>query len=89
MAPQFVNHGLSANNTLDKSACIWISDTRIRRSTDIIHWRAAYHAVGKRQVVGYAVGDKSYYSEEKYKTGFEIWMKNFKLQFEDKDIERS
>ena len=35
------------------------------------------------------MGKKSYYSEENYKTDFKIWMKNSKLQFERKKIERS
>ena len=33
--------------------------------------------------------DKSDYSEEKYKTYFEIWMENYKLQFKRENIERS
>ena len=37
VAPQFVNHGLSAVNTLNKSAGIWIPATIIIRSPDITH----------------------------------------------------
>ena len=33
--------------------------------------------------------DKSDYSEEKYKTYFEIWMESYKLQFKRENIERS
>ena len=89
MAAQFVNNGLSAVDALNKSYGIWIPATRIRRSPDVTHWSVADHAIGKGSAVGEYVGDKSEYSEEKYKIDFEIWMEDFKLQFERRNIERS
>ena len=81
VAPQFVNHGFSTVNTLNKGSRICIPATRARSLLNISHWSAEYHAVGKRAAVGNTMGAKSYYSEENYKTDFEIWRKiaNFSL----------
>ena len=46
------------------------------------------YAVRKRAAVGDAVGKKSDYSEQNYKTGFKIWMEDSKLPFEHKNIKR-
>ena len=89
VVPQFVNHELSIVNALNKSAGIWSPVTRFRRSPDVTHWRASDHTVGQEVAVGDAVGEKSDYCEEKYKTDFEIWMENSKLQFGCKNIEWS
>ena len=89
VAPQLVNHGLSAVNALNKVAGNWIPATRIRSLPCVIHWSAVDHAVGQSVSVGDAVGEKSDYCEEKYKTDFEIWMENSKLQFGCKNIEWS
>ena len=59
VSPQFVNHGLSTFNTLDKSARIWSPVTIIRRSTYFTYWSASDHAVGQGAAVGDAVGDYS------------------------------
>ena len=89
VATKFVNHGISAVDTSYKSARIWSPATITTMSPDITHWRAAKHYVGYGSEVGDVVYDKSDYSEENYKTDFEIWIENFKLQFERKNIERS
>ena len=88
VAPQLMNHGLSAVDELNKISGIWIPDTRIIRSRDITHWSGTDHAVGQGVLVVEAVDDKSDYSEENYKTDFEIWMENSKLQFKHKNVER-
>ena len=72
MAPQFVNHDLSAVDALDESAGNWILATIIIRSPDITHWSAADKNLGQGVAVEVAVVDKSDYSEENYKTDFEI-----------------
>ena len=89
MAPQFLNHWLFAVDALNKGAGVWIPATRIIGSPDINHWITADHAVGQISAVGDAVGKKSDYSEENYKTDFEIWMENYKLQFDRENVERS
>ena len=58
-------------------------------ATDVTHWSTADNDTGQGAAVADAVGDKSDYSEENYKTGFEIWMENSKLQFERENNERS
>ena len=88
-APQFVTHGLSNIDTLKKSAGIWSPTTRFRKFLDVTHWSAADYALGKSTAVGYTVGAKLDYSEEKYKTNFEIWREIITLQFEHKNIESS
>ena len=55
MAPQFVDHGLSTVNALNKGARIWIPATRIIRLLDVTHWRAVYHYVGGIKAIGDAV----------------------------------
>ena len=81
MAPQFMDHGLSNVDALNKGAGIRSPATRIRRSPDATHWNAADCAVWQRAEVGYAVGTKSDYSEEKYKMIFKFGWKipNFNL----------
>ena len=89
VAPQFVNNGISAIAAPNKSAGIWIPSTIIRSLPYVTHWSAADHGVGKGAAVGDAVEKKSDYRKENYKTDFEIWIENSKLQFRRKNIERS
>ena len=89
VAPNILNHGLSAVNVLDKSTRIWIPNTRNISFPDVTHWSMEGSALGKGAAVGDDVVDKSDYSEENNKTDFEIWMENYKLQFESENIERS
>ena len=83
MGPQFVTRGLPTIDILDENAGIWIPATIIRRTPNITHGSASEHAVGEWTVVVDAVED---YIEESYKTDFEIWDKNSKLQSEHKNI---
>ena len=55
--------------------------------THYAHWNTADHYVGQSATVRDDVSTKSYYSEEKYKTDFEIRRGN--IQFEHKKIEIS
>ena len=89
MAPLFVNHGLSSVEALNKSARIWIPATKTRRMTDVTHWSAADHILGQGSAVWDAVGNKSDYSKENYKTDFEIWKENYNFKCEHKNIERN
>ena len=57
-------------------------------SPDVTHWSTIDHAVGKGAAFEDSVGYKLDYSEENYKTDFEIWMENSKLQFKHKNVER-
>ena len=83
VGPQFESHGFPNIDTLDENSGIWIPATRIRTTPNITHGSASEHAVGKGKAVGDAVRD---YREENYKTDFEIWNKNPKLQSEHKNI---
>ena len=84
MGPQFVIHGLPTIEKLDENTGICGPATRIRRSPNITHESTYVNAVGK----GKAVGDKvGYHREENYKTDFEIWNENSKLQSERENIE--
>ena len=74
VTPQFVNHGLSAIDVLNKIARIWSPITRIIRLTDVTNWSEGDCAVVQVAAVGDSVGDKSDYSEENYKNDFEILM---------------
>ena len=81
VAPQFLNHGLSTVDTLDKITTFWIPNTRIRSLPNITHWSAVDHTVGQGATVGEALGDIPDYIEENNKTDFETCMENSKLQF--------
>ena len=89
MAPQFMNHGISDVNALNKSSGIWIPATRNISFIDANYWSVVGHFVGQGAAIRDAVINKSYYSEENYKTDFEILMEDSKLQFYHKNIERS
>ena len=58
VAPQFVNHEISAVYVLNKSSGICSPTNIIRRSPDFLHWRAADHTLGQKAAVGDAVGNK-------------------------------
>ena len=64
VVPQFLNHGISTVNVLNKSAGIRISSTRIRRLPDVIHFSTVDHDVGQFETVGDVVGENSDYSEK-------------------------
>ena len=81
---QFVTHGFSTANALNKGAEILIPDTRVRRSSYVTHWSASDNYVAQNAAVGDAVETKSDYSKENYKTDFEIWRVNNKIQFKRK-----
>ena len=89
VAQKFVTHGFYTVDALNKGTGIWSHATRVRITSDASHLSAADHSVGKNTTVGNSVGAKSYYSEANYKTDFEIWRENHKLQFERKNIQRS
>ena len=72
VAPKFVTHGFSTIDVLNKGAGIWIPTARTRRYTDVTHWSAGDHTLGQSAAVGYAVGEKIDYIEEKKKTDYEI-----------------
>ena len=74
VSPNFVNTELSTVDILNESAAIWSLATRIRRSTDFTQWSTENNTVGKGATAGDYVGDKRDYSEESYKTNFEVWM---------------
>ena len=82
-----MTRGFSTIDTLNKGAGVWIPGTRVRSPPDYAHWNTADHYVGQSTNVRDAVSTKSYYSEEKYKTDFEIWRGN--IQFEREKIEIS
>ena len=84
VAPIFLIHGIPTIDTLDKNCGIWIPATRIRRTPNITHRSAYNHALGKETAVGYIV---SYSREKNYKTDFETWNKDSKLQSQRKNIE--
>ena len=67
MAPQFLNHGLSAVDVLNKSVGIWSPATRIRRSPYVTHWSTADNTVLQVSDVGDAMGNKSDYSKKTIK----------------------
>ena len=73
VAPQFMTHGLYADNLMNKCAGILIPATIVRRFLDVTHSISINHAVGQSVSVGDAVVVKSDHSKENYKTGFEIW----------------
>ena len=81
VATQFVNHGLSAINTLNKSSGIWIPATRIIRSPDATHWSAADHAVGQGASDGDAMGKNQTIVKKTIKLilKFEWKIQNFNL----------
>ena len=72
VVPQFVNNGISDINALNESAGIWNPNTIIRRLPDVTHGSMAYHSVGQVPAVKDTVVEKSDYSEEDYKTNFEM-----------------
>ena len=45
VASQFMNHGISAIDALDKVAIIWNPVIKIRRLPDFTNWSAADHAI--------------------------------------------
>ena len=45
VASQFMNHGISAVDALNKVAIIWSPDIKIRRLPDFTNWSAADHAI--------------------------------------------
>ena len=83
---QFVIHGLHNIHTLDENSGICIPTTRIIMTPNITHTSASECDLGQGIAVVDTVGD---YREETYKTDFEIWNKNPKLQSEHKHIETS
>ena len=84
--PQFVSHGIPTIETLDENAGIWIPATRIIRIPNITHVSPSRHDLGKGDEVGYSVEECI---KENYKTDFEIWNKNSKLQSKRENIETS
>ena len=66
------------------TAIINVGDTI--RTPNIIHGSASENIVGQITAVGDSVGD---YREENYKTYFEIWNEDYKLQSKHKNIETS
>ena len=84
MAPQFVSHEIPTIDTLYESCGIWIPAKIMIRTPNITHWSASKYAVGQGTAVGDTVAD---YRKENYKTDFEIWNKNSKLQSERENIE--
>ena len=85
IGPQLVSHGIPTIDTLNENAWIWSPATSaIRRTQDTNYGSAYSNVVGQGTALGEAVGD---YREENYKTGFEIWHKNSKLQRKRTDIE--
>ena len=63
VAPQFVYHGFSTVEVLNKGTGIWSPATRIRRLPDFTHWILADQAAGQSAAVGESVGAKLDYSE--------------------------
>ena len=85
VTPQFVDHGLSTVNALNKGAGIWSPYTRARRFTDAAHCSAPNISEGEITAVVETLRAKSDYN---YKIHFEIWRGN--LQFEcPKDYKES
>ena len=78
-------HRIPAIDTLDENCGIIIPDARIRKRPNINHRSASENAV-EGALIRYAVAD---YRKENYKTDFEIWNENSKLQSEHKNIEMS
>ena len=70
LSPQFMTHGFSNINALNKGARIWIPDTRVRMTPDVTHCIMADHDLGQITAVEDSVGAKSDYSEENYKNEF-------------------
>ena len=70
---QFLDHGLSTVDVLNKGAGIWSPSAIVKRCPEVAHWSAKDHAVVK--------------STYNYKIDFEIWRLN--LQFERQNIARS
>ena len=89
MVPKFVNHGISTVESLNKSVGVWSPVTIIKSSPNITHLIVVYNSIGQKASAGEVVGEKSDHIKENYKTDFEIWIENSKLQFRRKNIERS
>ena len=86
VAPHFVSHGITIIGTLDKNCGIWSPTTIIRRTTNTTHPSSSDNDVGQVTEVGDAT---ELYIKENYKTDFEIWNENSKLQVERENIEMS
>ena len=71
---------------MNENCGIWILATILRRNLNTTHWSGSDYDVGKVTAVGDTVVD---YRKENYKTDFEIWNKNSKLQNERKNIKTS
>ena len=89
MVPKFVNHGISTVESLNKSVGVWSPVTIIKSSPNITHLIVVDNSIGQKASAGEVVGEKSDHIKENYKTDFEIWIENSKLQFRRKNIERS
>ena len=81
-----MSHRISTIYTLNENCGIWILATILRRNLNTTHWSGSDYDVGKVTAVGDTVVD---YRKENYKTDFEIWNKNYKIQSERENIEMS
>ena len=86
-APNFVNLGITAVNTLDEFDTFGTPATRVRSPTVSSHWSAPGHVFGEATAVGMS-GTRS---EQKYsyKTDFEIWRKNQDFGSKTKSMSQS
>ena len=76
-APQFVDLGVPAINTLNESSVLGTPATRIRMQTDGYHWTAPDHIFGEATVVGMSAARSD--MDYSYKTDLTIWRKNQEL----------
>ena len=77
-APQFVNLGLPAINTLNEVGILITPAARIQRPKDVFHWSVPDHVFGESSAVGTSVAKSDHgYS---YKINLEILRGNHEYE---------